>query len=105
MAGISTSGPGAANLAGLNTPAIADPNADRIFFWDDSAGAVALLATGNSVAITLTTFDAIQDIRTTSTPEFTRLGLGVAASSAGDGVLALSQNVVAADTSIKIING
>lgn len=57
----------------------ADPNADRILFWDDSAGATAWLAPGNSVAVTTTTFDTIQDIRTSATPQFTRLGLGAAA--------------------------
>lgn len=33
----------------------ADPNADRLFFWDDSAGATAYLTTGNGLTITTTT--------------------------------------------------
>lgn len=36
----------------------ADPNADRILFWDDSAGATAYLATGNGLTITTTTIAA-----------------------------------------------
>lgn len=34
---------------------LADPNADRIMFWDDSAGATAFLAAGSSVLINDTT--------------------------------------------------
>lgn len=56
--------------------ALTDPNVDRIPFWDDSAGAAAWLAPGNSVAITGTTFDTIQDIRTTATPTFGQVLLG-----------------------------
>ena len=49
---------------------IAAPGADRIVFWDHSALATAYLAVGNSIAITATTIDTIQDIRTTATPTF-----------------------------------
>jgi len=38
--------------------ALADPNADRLLFWDDSAGAYAYLAPGAGLAITATTIDA-----------------------------------------------
>lgn len=34
---------------------LADPNADRIMFWDDSAGAVGWLAAGSGLVITTTT--------------------------------------------------
>lgn len=61
---------------------LSDPNADRIFFWDDSAGATDWLAPGNSIAVTTTTLDTIQDIRTTATPQWLRLGLGQAAAAA-----------------------
>ncbi len=37
---------------------LADPNADRILFWDDSAGAYAYLAPGTNLSITGTTIDA-----------------------------------------------
>ena len=53
----------------------ADPNADRIIFWDDSAGALTNLAPGNSVVISGTTLDTVQDIRTSATPQFQRLSL------------------------------
>lgn len=36
---------------------LSDPNADRIMFWDDSAGAVAWLSPGDSVDINGTTID------------------------------------------------
>lgn len=38
--------------------ALADPNADRILFWDDSAGAYVHLAPGTNLSITGTTLDA-----------------------------------------------
>ena len=37
---------------------LTDPNADRIFFWDDSAGASTWLALGTNLSITGTTLDA-----------------------------------------------
>jgi len=37
---------------------LADPNADRILFWDDSAGAVTWLTVGANLTITGTTLDA-----------------------------------------------
>ena len=40
-------------IAGLS-----DPNADRILFWDDSAGSYAYLTAGTGLAITGTTIDA-----------------------------------------------
>lgn len=38
--------------------ALADPNADRILFWDDSAGAYVYLTPGTGLTITGTTIDA-----------------------------------------------
>jgi hypothetical protein len=37
---------------------LTDPNADRIFFWDDSAGATTFLTVGSGLAITGTTLEA-----------------------------------------------
>jgi len=37
---------------------LADPNADRIMFWDDSAGQVTWLTAGSNLTITGTTLDA-----------------------------------------------
>lgn len=62
----------------LGAFSLVDPNADRIVFWDDSAGKLDWLAMGNSVAITGTTLDTIQDIRTTANPQFATLELGAA---------------------------
>lgn len=41
--------------AGRSALALDDPGADRVAFWDDSAGAFAWLSTGNGLAITGTT--------------------------------------------------
>lgn len=38
---------------------LSDPNADRLFFWDDSAGSTAFLSLGPNLSITGTTIDAI----------------------------------------------
>ena len=38
--------------------ALTDPNADRILFWDDSAGAMAFLTAGTGLTITGTTIEA-----------------------------------------------
>ncbi len=38
---------------------LVDPNADRILFWDDSAGSYAYLTVGSGLSITGTTIDAI----------------------------------------------
>lgn len=80
----------------------ADPNADRILFWDDSAGATAYLAVGNSIAITLTTIDTIQDIRTSATPSFTGANL-----SAGTTTLGVISGTIDAggSTSFEVPNG
>ena len=47
---------------------LADPNADRIMFWDDSAGATAYLTAGSGLNITGTTLTAtaVQDATYTS---------------------------------------
>src|SRR3990167_7159209 len=45
-----------AKLVELN--GLGDPNADRILFWDDSAGSLAYLAIGTNLTITGTTLDA-----------------------------------------------
>lgn len=72
----------------------ADPNADRILFWDDSAGATAWLATGNSIAITTTTIDTIQDIRTTASPRFATLGVNKASLTTIGADIAMDATVV-----------
>jgi hypothetical protein len=42
----------------LQIAGLADPNADRVLFWDDSAGSYAFLTMGTGLAITGTTLDA-----------------------------------------------
>lgn len=56
-------GSGTAALADMTAAArtltaLADPNADRLVFWDDSAGAYAYLTAGTGLTITGTTIDA-----------------------------------------------
>lgn len=43
---------------------LADPNADRILFWDDSAGAYTYLTAGTGLTITGTTIDATASAQT-----------------------------------------
>lgn len=53
--------PGGTDVAladGGTGASLTDPNADRVLFWDDSAGAVTWLAMGTGLAITGTTLDA-----------------------------------------------
>ena len=45
-------------------PTIADPNADRIRFWDDSAGAEAWLTAGTGLTITDTTLSVVSETLT-----------------------------------------
>jgi len=63
----------------LGLSSLTDPGADRILFWDETDNALKWLGMGNSVAITGTTLDAIQDIRTTAAPQFAGLTLTGAA--------------------------
>jgi hypothetical protein len=53
-----------ADLAAI--AALADPNADRILFWDDSAGSYAYLTVGTGLSITGTTLDATSATSTIS---------------------------------------
>ncbi len=64
------------SLSHLGIEALADPGADRIFFWDDNTTAAGWLVTGNSIVITTTTIDTIQDIRTSASPTFAGVGIG-----------------------------
>jgi hypothetical protein len=53
--------PGGTDVAladGGTGASLTDPNADRILFWDDSAGAVTWLTAGTGLTITGTTIDA-----------------------------------------------
>jgi len=62
--------------------ALADPNADTILFWDDSAGACALLSLGAGITITGTTIAA--DVGAAGGVEDTRtLNAGVGLSGGG----------------------
>lgn len=64
-------------LSHLGIEALTDPvTADKIFFWDNSADTSAWLGVGNSIAITTTTLDTIQDIRTNASPGFNQVTLG-----------------------------
>ena len=58
-------------------PTIADPNADRIRFWDDSAGAEAWLEVGTGLAVSGTTLSA--SLRTVLGPFATTSGSSVSA--------------------------
>ena len=57
----------------LGIEALTDPGADKIMFWDDSATVCKWLGAGSSLAITTTTLNTIQDIRTSASPQFAGL--------------------------------
>ncbi len=78
--------PNHVDIVTLGLSTLSDPNDDRIMFWDDSAGKLAWLDPGNSVAITATTIDTIQDIRTTAGPSFDHAHLTVATGTAPLGI-------------------
>lgn len=63
------------DIVTLGLTTLSDPNDDRIVFWDDSAGKLAFLDIGPSLAITTTTLDTIQDIRTTASPTWAGLDI------------------------------
>ena len=45
-------------LSHLGIESLTDPNADRIYFWDDSAGATAFLTVGSNLTLSGTTLSA-----------------------------------------------
>jgi hypothetical protein len=91
-------GPGGTDVAladGGTGASLSDPNADRILFWDDSAGQVTWLSPGSNISITGTTLDAAasaitaKDEGSTLTSAVTSLdftGGGVTASNVGGAV-------------------
>lgn len=101
--------------------ALADPNADRMLFWDDSAGSYAFLAPGTGLSITGTTIDATTDAPTnatyiTQTPNGTlsaeqalsTLGSGIVKNTTGTGVLSIAvagTDYQAADAELAAIAG
>jgi hypothetical protein len=83
--------------------ALVDPNADRILFWDDSAGATAFLATGTGLSISGTTISATNNGTVTSITAGTYLTGGTITTSGTIAVDATTTNtaskVVARDAS------
>lgn len=58
--------------------ALADPNADRILFWDDSLGAYTFLSPGTGLTITGTTIDASASGGAATTYSVAQTGHGLA---------------------------
>lgn len=48
--------------------ALADPNADRLLFWDDSAGAAAFLSVGSNLSLSGTTLDVGANVALKNAP-------------------------------------
>lgn len=55
------------NLSHLGLESLTDPNADRLMFWDDSAGSLAWLTLGSNLTLTGTTLSATSGGSTPST--------------------------------------
>lgn len=92
-----TSGTDVALADGGTGASLSDPGADRIIFWDESGNVVDWLAVGNSIVITTTTIDTVQDIRTTANPQFATIELSHASQntlSASSGVLSIEGVVI-----------
>jgi hypothetical protein len=62
-------------LSHLGIQSLTDPNADRIMFWDDSAGAMQWLTLGTNLSISGTTLNATDTNTTYSAATSTALGL------------------------------
>ncbi len=96
--------------------ALADPNADRILFWDDSAGAYTHLTPGTNLTITATTIDALGgsgggDASTnTATAVDSEIALFSGATgkllkrATGSGIASLASGVLSASTAPTISN-
>lgn len=67
MTGYVPSGTDVALADGGTGASLADPNADRIMFWDDSAGAVTWLTAGSGLTITDTTITATSSLSPSQT--------------------------------------
>jgi hypothetical protein len=71
--------------------ALVDPNADRILFWDDSAGSTAFLSAGTGLSISGTTLSATNNGTVTSVGLTAPTGFSVSGSPVtASGTLALS---------------
>src|SRR5687768_9039731 len=81
--GLTSLGTGLATALGVNANAggglivLADPGADRIPFWDDSAGAFVFLTVGSGLTITDTTITATGAGATAVTAASTAAGAGL----------------------------
>ena len=111
--GIAVSGSGIA-LSHLGLQSLVDPNADRMFFWDDSAGSSAFLTAGTGLAITATTIDvaAVPNSALTNSSVTITAGAGLTDGGAvalgaattlnigeGDGII-ISEDAVAVDATV-----
>lgn len=90
------------NIVTLGLTALADPNDDRIVFWDDSAGNLAFLDIGTSLSLSATTLDAIQDIRATAGPSFDHLHLTVAI---GTAPLSITSTTMSPNLNADLLDG
>jgi hypothetical protein len=90
------------DIVTMGITGLADPNDDRIVFWDDSAGSLKWLDIGASLAITTTTLDAIQDIRTTAGPSFDHLHLTVAI---GTSPFTITSTTMSANLNADLLDG
>ena len=96
-------GADAVSLSHLGLEALTNPGADRIFFWDNSEVASKWLTCGDSIVITTTTLDTIQDIRTSATPTFA--GLYLKSSSAAPFLKLTNESDTARDPIIQFAVG
>lgn len=93
-------------LSHLGLESLADPNADRIAFWDDSAGAFQWLTAGDNLTITATTIAATDTNTTYSAGDGLDLsGTTFSADLKANGGLVIESTELAIDLAASSITG
>src|SRR5215510_2408403 len=88
----------------LTTPIFPDPNADRIVFWDDSAGGFVGLTAGTGLSITGTTM-SVSGFYAPGGTDVAIADGGTGASTATGGFDALSPNTTKGDITVRGASG
>jgi len=75
LSGGGSSGDVTVNLSHLGLESLSDPDADRLFMWDDSAGAAAFVAVGTGINLSGTSMTIGQSVGTSDNVQFQNLVL------------------------------
>jgi hypothetical protein len=86
------------DAAGRSVLTLTDPGADRIAFWDESAGTFAHLTVGNNLTLTDTTLTANANPRTSATAQASTSGTSIDFSSVPSWVQQITLTMAAVST-------